>query len=281
MRKLKAGLQAKHFHVALIALALCAIGCNSGGRGTNTSGTNPAAGGSTNPGSTPGTTPGPNPGPTPGTTPTGSGGTGGMVGLQSRTLTVAGNSVDYLVYAPIQYDPAQAWPVLFVFHGQGGTNLITLSNWMSLADMNGFVVAATQGTGSSGGWSPAADSQVLQNALNDVEGAFNIDTKRRYMWGYSAGGHFAHIIGLANSTFFAAYAVSAGVVQQSYNATRLIPVSIHIGTTDPLLPGAQRDRTELMNRGHTVEYHEFQGGHTILPGHRQQAWDDMKGHSLP
>jgi poly(3-hydroxybutyrate) depolymerase len=254
----------------LIPTAIVLSGCNSGSRNQSATG---------NPGTTTTTTNPPTPNPSGNAN--GSGGTGAMIGLQSQTVMVSGQAVDYLLYVPPQYDPAQSWPVLFVFHGQGGTNMNTINNWMAIADTNGIVIGATMSSGSSGGWVPGTDSGVFQAALMDAESQVNINTKRRYMWGFSAGGHFVHSLGLANSTFFAAYAVSAGVVQQGYTVTRQIPVSIHIGDQDPLLPGVQQDRTELMNRGHSVSYHEFQGGHTVLPGQRQDAWDDIKGVSLP
>lgn len=263
------------------SLFACSLVLGCSGSSGGSSAPPPVAPAATPAPSQPATNPPPSPPSNPPASAQGTQGSGGQIGLQTRTVTVNGQSRDYWIYAPIGYDSAQAWPIVWVFHGQGGQASNTLNLWLGVADTEGFLVGALQSSGSTGGWVFGSDTQVFSKALQDARGAFNLDQKRFYLWGFSAGGHFVHSLGLSNSQYFAAYAVSAGVVTQAVQAQRAIPVSIHIGLQDPLLPYAQNDHQQLLNRGHPVDYHEFSGGHTYTPSHIQQIWDDLKDHQAP
>lgn len=210
-----------------------------------------------------------------------SNGSGGQAGLQVRNLSVNGQTVEALIYAPSNYDPAQSWPVHFVFHGQGGSRDITLQNWIPIAQAEGFIVAATQSTGSTGGWSFSSDVPIFGALLQELDRSFNVDRRRRTLWGFSAGGHFVQTVALANSQFFAAYGASAGVLTQAVTPTNRIPCSMVIGLSDPLLAGARQTRDYLVSIGHTVMFHEFQGGHQVDSSHRLMIWNDIKSYRRP
>lgn len=231
---------------------------------------------------------------------TGSGGSGGSYpGNQSRTVNVGGTQTYYL-YIPTSYNPATPMPVMFGFHGAGGTGTAPAAaqsvrtGWSSIAESEGFIVVAQAATGSGGGWVPSTDTQILDAIITDVWNAYNINTKRNYAWGFSAGGHYAHALCLNNNTFFAAYGVSAGVLDalagatapQTAAATRRIPCDIHIGNADStLLPYAQTDRTRFISAGWTegtnLWYTEFAGGHTYTTTHLSQIWNNIKTSTLP
>jgi len=230
---------------------------------------------------------------------TGSGGTGGAYpGNQTRTVNVGGTQTYYL-YVPASYNPATPMPVLFGFHGAGGTGTAPAAaqsvrtGWASVAQTENFIVVAQAATGSGGGWVPSTDTQILDAIITDVWNAYNVDTKRNYAWGFSAGAHYAHALCLNNNTFFAAYGVSAGALDALAGAsapataatTRRIPCDIHIGNTDSLLAYAQTDRTRFLSAGWTegtnLWYTEFSGGHTYTNSHLAQIWANIKTHSLP
>ena len=229
----------------------------------------------------------------------GSGGTGGAYpGNQSRSITTtAAGSQTYYLYIPSSYNPSTPMPVLFGFHGAGGSGTAPAAaqqvrnDWATVAAAGGFIVVAQAATGSGGGWVPSTDVSVLNDIITDVWAAYNVDTKRVYGWGFSAGGHLMHAIGLGNASFFAAYGVSAGVLaalagtSAPASATRKIPVDIHIGTSDSLLTYAQQDKTAFQGAGWTLGtnlyYTEFSGGHTYTTSHLGEIWNNLKGHSLP
>jgi poly(3-hydroxybutyrate) depolymerase len=199
-----------------------------------------------------------------------------------RTAMLDGAPVPYSVHVPSSYDPAVAVPLVSLFHGQGDTGENILSFFRTAAEANGFIALATSSTGAMGGWNPSVDVPRYDAALTDALAAYNVEQTRLYVWGFSAGGHLAHGIGLANSETFAAYGVNAGVLAAFAGATgpgratRRIPVAIRIGTTDPLLPQARMDRGAFTGagwvEGDDLDYQEFAGGHTVLPGHPQEMW---------
>jgi poly(3-hydroxybutyrate) depolymerase len=183
---------------------------------------------------------------------------------------------------PLSYDPARPTPLLSVFHGQGDSGANMRDFWTTVAETGGFIVLATSSTGSSGGWVPAADVPRYDAALTDALGAYNLDTSRLYVWGFSAGAHLAHAIGLENANTFAAYSVSAGVlaalegVDGPTRASRHIPVDIHIGMDDPLFPQASSDRSAFLaagwREGTDLSYVTFVGGHTVRAEQLPEIW---------
>jgi predicted esterase len=231
-------------------------------------------------------------GPAPDAAGSSSGGSGGAYpGKQTRQATVGTTSFSYHLYLPKAYDPGKARPLLSVFHGQGDTGANMRDYWAPVAESNGFIVLATTSTGTSGGWSGATDPPRYEAALNDALKAYNIDTSRLYVWGFSAGAHLVHALALMNADLFAAYAVNAGVLaafagtNAPASALRKIPVSIRIGDADPMVGQARQDRDRFKSagwvEGQNLFYSEFPGGHQLPTGDRQLAWDRMGKHKLP
>jgi predicted esterase len=211
----------------------------------------------------------------------------------------------YYVYLPLAYTPARAWPLVVGLHGAAGSpgaaNLAAQqvrSRWQSVADAQGVIVIAPIATGSSGSWVPAQDYAIIAAQIAELEAAYNVERTRRYLWGFSAGGHVAHDIALAgptglNADTFAGYGVSAGALQQyACNpsrpgaptceallaaAPRRLPVDIHIGTSDPLYPlftsqDPARFSVAGWLAGDTLNYVEFDGAHTYTSAHAAEIW---------
>jgi poly(3-hydroxybutyrate) depolymerase len=221
-----------------------------------------------------------------------SGGEGGAYpGDTRRVVEVGGGEVSYELYIPTAYAPDIALPMLALFHGQGGDGAGIRAFWRDLAEEHDLILMATTSTGASGGWSGATDIGRFAAALEDALGAYNIDRDRLYAWGFSAGGHFVHGIALANADTFAAYAVSAGVLDAfagagaPAGASRRIPVQVHIGVDDPLHPAAQQDRNRFIaagwSEGQDLGFVAFDGGHVLLPEHRAVIWQFLERWASP
>jgi predicted esterase len=62
-----------------------------------------------------------------------------------------------------------------------------------------------------------------------------------------------------------------------------IPVSHHHGTLDMNFPidTARAGRDRLLAAGHTVSWHEFDGGHTTTPAFALVRWDDLASSRAP
>ncbi len=230
---------------------------------------------------------------------------GSFPGNVTRTVNVTtfGNR-SYYVHLPPAYTPARAWPILLVLHGSTGSAAAApaaaqqvRSDWSSWADSQGFIVMSLVGNQSQGGWGAPADGPELSATLADVVAAYNVEQSRIYLWGYSAGAHFAHGLALDNTDYFAAYGVSAGSLEQyactdngSYpptcaallaGAQPKIPVDIHLGNSDPLYlsDGAGNDPTRFQNggwvSGQNLFYTLFVGGHTYTVAQLGEIWNHL------
>jgi poly(3-hydroxybutyrate) depolymerase len=223
------------------------------------------------------------------------------------TRGVVINDVVFLYYAylPLAYTPTRSWPLVVGLHGSAGSpaaaNLAAQqvrSRWQNVADAQGVIVMAPIATGSNGSWVPAQDYPIITAQIAELEAFYNIERTRRYLWGFSAGGHVAHDVALAgpvglNADTFAGYGVSAGSLQQyACNpsrpgaptceallaaAPRRLPVDIHIGTSDPLYPlftsqDPPRFITAGWQPGVSLSYVEFDGAHTYTSTHAAEIW---------
>jgi poly(3-hydroxybutyrate) depolymerase len=231
------------------------------------------------------------------------------IGPSSLVVAVPDTGLTHqvLLYVPSTYDGAQAWPLVVALHGAAGSSAQAptaassmRSLWSNVAEAQGVIVLAPVASGNSGGWVPSLDTPALACAIAEVERRYDIDRARRYLWGFSAGGHYGHALGLGNSTRFAAYAVNAGVLFALAcepaneddaceillpTAARQIPVQLRVGSGDPWAPYVQGDLARLQNAGWstpaTVKKVDFAGGHVVAQSDAQSAWTWFAGHLLP
>lgn len=242
-----------------------------------------------------------------------SNGSGGATGSISRVVSVPGylgGSFTIYLHVPSTYSPSHPVPLVLALHGQAGSPAAAATAaqavrnaWASIADSNGFIVIAPVATGSVGDWNlpppNPSDYSIFAAAIADAEAAYNIDTSRRIGWGFSAGGHVMHDIifndfgAPVSIDTFAAYSVSAGDLQglacqgQSASqcnaivagASRHIPIDIHVGNTDPLLPFATSDRNLFQANGWTLLsdlwFTTFAGGHTYATAQLGEIWSNL------
>ncbi|MEO8011748.1 MAG: hypothetical protein ABI650_08910 [Dokdonella sp.] len=238
-----------------------------------------------------------------------SNGSGGAIGNVLRAVVVPGYGTrNVYLRVPPSYSPTRPMPLVFALHGQAGsaaaaqTAAQAVRNaWSTAADTNGFIIIAPVASGNSGGWiAPPpgpSDYDTFAAAIADVEAAYTIDRSRRIGWGFSAGGHVMHDLVLnaysdeVTIDTFAAYSVSAGVFAglacssaASCNAlvagaSRRIPVDIHVGGSDSLLPYATSDRNVFVANDWTLGtdlwFTTFPGGHSYAPAHLAEIWTNL------
>lgn len=230
-------------------------------------------------------------------------------------LGTPGGEQTYYLYVPQNYAPQRALPLMIALHGAAGSHANAMlaaaavrDNWAPVAEQGGFIVAAPVGNSTHGSWTVSSwigptDYDGFAGMLDDIEAAYNIERSRIYLWGFSAGGHVAYDLVFNGAMYatplhadnLAAFAVSAGVMdglacdpqspsgcnQITSSLSRTVPVDIHIGAFDPLLPYAQTDRQRLLAHGwvtgSNLFYTEFSGGHTYTQAHLQSVWDHVCG----
>jgi poly(3-hydroxybutyrate) depolymerase len=250
-------------------------------------------------------------------------GTGGLYpGKLTRTLYIAGlgsGTQNYYLYVPSDYTPERSWPLMLVLHGVAPYGQAdsyastTRDNWVTAASAGHFIVAAPvanaiyddqYGNAYAVSWlvPPTVgpnDYDLFAAVRADLEGAYNIERTRIYGWGFSAGAHVMHDLGVNtysdafNANTMAAYSVSAGVLQglacpgptdagcgpALAALSRRIPVDIHIGTSDPNYQDAVNDHALFQSYSwqdaQTIHFTAFVGGHTYTIGQLSAIWNNL------
>ena len=120
-----------------------------------------------------------------------------------RSLEVDGQTRSYLVHVPPEFSPDEPTPVVLIFHG-ALTNAAIMASFCGLnakSDEAGFVAVYPNGTGAVGlflTWNAGAaggpdteekpdDVRFVQMLLDDLATVVNVDPRRVYATGHSAG----------------------------------------------------------------------------------------------
>lgn len=193
-----------------------------------------------------------------------------------------------VVYVPQSYDPSQPIPLMVALHGSGDTAGNFVNLWAGIAEAEGFIVLVPESISGGASWNRGADTPVIGALADSVAAQWNVDTCRIYLTGYSAGAHYGYMLGLANSTYFAALGMQAGTLQYAEQGgiwpgmvERQIAVDIHHGQADPYVPfsEATHARDELEGAGHTVYFNMHPGGHEVAAGDPQAMWANIANHT--
>lgn len=169
----------------------------------------------------------------------------------AQTIVHDGLDREYNLYVPSSYDGLTAVPLMFNFHGFGGSasDYMLEADMRSLAETDTFILVYPQGScldGSShwnacppgnGNKSNADDFGFVEALMNEISSQHNVDLERVYAAGYSNGGMMAY--GLANykSELIAALgSVSGSMLDCIGPASHPMPI-VHLhGTSDGVIP---------------------------------------------
>jgi polyhydroxybutyrate depolymerase len=162
-----------------------------------------------------------------------------------ESITHDGLEREYILYVPASYNGNDAVPLLFNYHGMGGTayKQMESGDFRSIADTAGFLIVHPQGTG-MGIWNIGAgqadDIGFTEAMIDSITAEYTIDRDRVYATGKSMGGFFSiHLAGQLSGKIAAVGSVSGTMTQRMYdNSAPAHPtpfMQIH-GTNDPLVP---------------------------------------------
>lgn len=167
-------------------------------------------------------------------------------------------SREYILHVPAGYDPAEAVPLVIVYHAFGDC----ASDWEeylgqylgfnALADEEGFLVAYPQGayrpSKESTYWEPGNgtgdhlynnDVYFTQELIADVSADHNVAAGEVYVAGYSNGGMMAYSVGCTRGDMVAGVGVMSGAMLDGFDTcdpSNPVPVIIFHGVGDFDLP---------------------------------------------
>jgi len=165
-------------------------------------------------------------------------------GDNKATLQFGGRSRSYVVYVPSSVKSGTAVPLIFDFHGHGGssTQEESSSGWKKKADQVGLVMVYPDGVDSSWNVGNCCGLAMSENVddvgftkamLETVSKAACIDAKRVYATGMSNGAGFTQRLGCEAADVIAAIAAaSADLVTDPCTPARPISVLAVRGLSD-------------------------------------------------
>jgi len=222
---------------------------------------------------------------------------GGSARLQARPAAPTGSATpglralglgsdrDGFLYVPASYTPSTAAPLLMTLHGATMMSRYGINLWRDLADAHGVVVLSPDSRAET--WDGirgrfSEDVAFLDRAMRMVFRDCLIDPQRILLHGFSDGASYGLALGLANGDVFrCVVASSPGFIAESDSPNVGRPrFFISHGRRDTILPLAQtsaRIVPALRERGYSVDYTEFDGGHGVPPTIAKSAMDWMLG----
>ena len=152
--------------------------------------------------------------------------------IAEEQIEFEGRTRTYHLFVPGKLDLSKPVPLLVVLHGLGGTGYDPLRLFLPLAASNKFILVGPDAIHS---WQGPEDwPDFLYALVESIKARFNVDSKRVYLFGSSAGGCFAAVTALLEPGYFAAVAVHAGILpmRDSPLSDRRIPIGFWIGELD-------------------------------------------------
>lgn len=168
-------------------------------------------------------------------------GTAVPAGATTVTLDVEGIQRTFELYVPSSYDPVDRHPLLFDFHGAGGTGAgqSAYSGAYAVADSGGFIVVSPDAEPARQTWDfdGGADAAFVAAIVESLRTRVCLDAGRIYAMGFSDGGTFANVLACEEDFNLAGIGIVAGG-GSAQNCQPRGPLNVIVmhGTDDPILP---------------------------------------------
>jgi len=219
------------------------------------------------------------------------------LGVEYKTLPMAGRLREYMVYVPEKAKAAaqngQRVPLVFSLHGSNMTmySMFDFSRWWELADKEGFIAVFPTGLNNRNttGWSTAVtgvDMPFIQSILDTMKANYNVDPTRIYVGGQSAGCGMSQAIGrnLALSPNFTTVACTSFPSSSTNFAGELLPFYMTYGEFDSTVgswllttPGVANDLTYWITRNHALGTPTTPASQETIGRHVIYKWNTSDG----
>jgi predicted esterase len=169
--------------------------------------------------------------------------------------------------------------MVLLLHGAGGSAQHGISLLQPLADAANLILVAPDSRGST--WDVimsdyGPDVTYIEQALSQTFSRYAIDPERVAVGGFSDGASYALSLGITNGDLFShVIAFSPGFMAPTRQQGKP-NIYVSHGTRDEVLPidrCSRRIVPQLQRLGYAVNYHEFDGPHTVPPDIAQEAVD--------
>ena len=196
-------------------------------------------------------------------------------GFLSRTISVGGKDMKYVVYVPEAYDPAKPMPTIVFLNGAGecgtdgwrqvyhfgGAIMLDMAKWP-------FLILFPQKQDVKTNWED--EEPMVMAILKKAGGEFNIDASRLYLTGLSQGGHGTWTIAAKHPDLFAAIAPVCGWADEDVaKKVAKLPIWTFHGDKDEAvnIECSQNMEKWITAAGGTCKL-------TVYPGVGHNSWDN-------
>ena len=198
-------------------------------------------------------------------------------------LTAPKSKASFILYVPLDYTPTKSFPIIFCYHGAGGT--ATTWPFYQVTKGSGFIIVGMN--------YKATESLELElmkyerafflEALSMISARLNVNQKLIFMGGYSQGGYCTSMLGEQLLDRLAGLVIlGAGrfTIERYAPLPRIIrgkPIFIGVGQADTVRSLAKIAANTYVGWGADVTYEEWVGvGHGIstpeFPSKKLLSW---------
>jgi poly(3-hydroxybutyrate) depolymerase len=210
--------------------------------------------------------------------------------ITHQEITFEGKKRSYELFLPDAESTPR--PLLLLMHPTGQAEIHLAEAWRSLATREHIVLAAPSSMKIES-WSMTEDPPAyIEQVIMDVKASHAVDIRRVYVFGFSAGAHYAIKLCLAFPSSFAACASAMGALDEKFfpSLDKLhgkVPLILFTGTEDDIVPASAVLATykALEAKGFDVKMQNYPGqdhNYYRLSGEiNKRAWEFMSAHELP
>ena len=212
--------------------------------------------------------------------------------MTKETFISGGQTRTYYLLSPVSAKKTAPAPLLVLLHGSGRDGRSLLEKWEPLAKKEGIILVGPDASTSAGWRVPDDGPEFVHDLIEMLADQLDVDRRRVYVFGHSAGAGHALVMALLESEYLAAVAVHAGAMHESAfqlieRAPRKTPIGMWVGTNDALFPlkVVRATRDALKEGGFSPELTEI-SGHTHWYYDRaadinKKVWAFLRTHALP
>ena len=155
---------------------------------------------------------------------------------------------EYIVHVPRSYDPAKPAPLVISMHGAGLWPAVQrdMTQWNTVADTHGIIVAYPLGFGIVPAWQMRSDepglprdARFIADLIDTLVSTYNIDSTRIYADGLSNGAGMAFVLSCALADRIAAVGMVSSALLLPFDSCandHPVPMIAFHGTHDPVAP---------------------------------------------
>jgi predicted esterase len=212
--------------------------------------------------------------------------------ITKEALESQGKKRAYYLMVPDSAKSSASAPLIVLLHGSGRNGLSLMEKWKEIASREGVIIAGPDSRDTQGWQIPGDGPGFIHDLVEALRAKYQINPRRIYLFGHSAGAVFALNLSMMESEFFAATAVHAGSWRTERElsvrdyARRKTPLAIIVGDRDTFfpLPSVKATEAALKERGFAIEVKVMKGHdhwyYDLAPQINRDAWDFLKRHEL-